>query len=387
MVVAVRLRWCAAAVACLAGRVGGVGFVYPDFNVTTGLSFNGNASVSSCGESGTSNPNPAYGYNPSHGVVSTYSERGLVREGVEGFERSTMLTDPGTDGAALDETRAGFGHRDAASAGGYAAAPRGECPARLRLTGSAPQRSGSVWRAARAQVLQGFTTTFSFQITDLSRDCRVVRDNRFSTNRYESCSVHGGDGFAFVLHDDPAAELALGAGGSQLGFGGLVNGLAVEFDAWYNPELGDLFEDHVTAFASVGALSAGAAQALHTPVPLRLADGAVHSARVTYLPFFDNDLAHKMQASSSALQFARDNGEGYRLGTLVVYVDDMTLPVVAVPINLSTLITVPGGYAVAGFTAATGRSWASHDVLSWRFCETPSAEECEGQAPNTTYTP
>ena len=51
--------------------------------------------------------------------------------------------------------------------------------------------------------------------------------------------VAGGDGFAFVLHDNGFSH-ALGVGASSMGYGGIDNSIAFEFDTWYNSELGDL---------------------------------------------------------------------------------------------------------------------------------------------------
>ena len=57
--------------------------------------------------------------------------------------------------------------------------------------------------------------------------------------------VHGGDGFAFVIHLDPNATKTLGQPGEGLGYAGIRNSLVVEFDTWYNPSQGDHFTDHV----------------------------------------------------------------------------------------------------------------------------------------------
>lgn len=116
-----------------------------------------------------------------------------------------------------------FGHRDefdlAATAG---------CSSRLRLTPSHPSKAGSVWYQSRVPVLKGFETTFSWKITDHSVECTDYVDRSFSQNVHKSCTVHGGDGFAFVLHGDPAEASALGGDGEQLGYGGISNSLAVE---------------------------------------------------------------------------------------------------------------------------------------------------------------
>lgn len=52
---------------------------------------------------------------------------------------------------------------------------------------------------------------------------------------YTHCRSRGGDGIAFVIQEqDPRA---LGAGGAGLGYTGIENSLAVEFDTFYNSEL------------------------------------------------------------------------------------------------------------------------------------------------------
>ena len=74
---------------------------------------------------------------------------------------------------------------------------------------------------------------------------------RRSVTRAQSCMVHGADGFAFVLHGDSNATATLGAGGEGMGYAGIRNAIAVEFDTWYNPDAGDLFTDHVRCVCDV----------------------------------------------------------------------------------------------------------------------------------------
>ena len=56
--------------------------------------------------------------------------------------------------------------------------------------------------------------------------------------------VNGADGMAFVLHNDPFGANALGGGGGGLGAGGLLNGLAIQFDTWQNVNQGDITAKH-----------------------------------------------------------------------------------------------------------------------------------------------
>lgn len=355
-----------------------------DFNSTLGLSFVGDARTTSCEEhEAAGDDHPAYGYDARHGLeVPPMTElRELDESSDESVSETTTMTTPERESGSEpgQGSRAGFGHRSSSSS--TTSSEDEDCAVRLRLTGPAPAQTGAVWLSERANVLQGFSTVFSFQLTSLSRSCRLVRDASFSWKKYESCTVHGGDGLAFVVHGDDADVGALGDSGADMGFGGLRNALAVELDIWYNPEAGDVvLRDHVTVLASQhGEALKVAEHQLHAPVVHDLADGAVHTMRVVYFPYLNMDLKDFFRTSDRAQKlFVKDMGEGYRLGTLAIWMDGATDPIVALPINLSAILQhLPENKAVVGFTAATGRSWAAHDVLAWTFCEDYQNEDCQ----------
>lgn len=364
----------------LVGEANAFGFQYADFNQTDGLEFNGDAITSSCEEKDdpADQSQPAYGYQPRHGRTSPATNLHLLTETVEDVRDMRIDTAKRADAYDLETNLASIGHRDDYFFGGFRDLEENDCSVRLRLTSSQPYQIGSVWRKEEANVLQGFSTKFTFQVSDLSRACSIVRDASFSSKRYESCSVHGGDGFAFVMQTDSNTRNALGRGGAELGFGGLENAVAVEFDIWYNPDRGDSFEDHVTIFASgpTGELQPLEDQQLHIPQPYPLADGQIHSARVVYYPFLNLDLVAYFHVTSVTTAFLKDNGEGYRLGTMAIFMDNSTEPLVATPVNLSTMLALDENQALVGFTSSTGRSWASHDILSWTFCESHDDETC-----------
>ena len=214
-------------------------FRYRDFNNTNGLVFNGAAFSSSCEDSqkGKEAKNhPAYAYQPNHGVEFSAADVFTRREGTDRIEEVTEEPSEESEGAYISAHTAGFGHRDTDHFDGFGDSTQVDCPVRLRLTPSAPYQRGSVWRTVGHHLIKGFTTEFEFQITDLSKTCSRVRDTSFSTRIYESCVVHGGDGFAFLIHADDNGTSALGLGGGQIGYGGMTNALAVEFDTRYNPD-------------------------------------------------------------------------------------------------------------------------------------------------------
>ena len=56
----------------------------------------------------------------------------------------------------------------------------------------------------------------------------------------------------------------------------------------------------------------------------------------------------------------------YDQGTIYVYIDDMTTPLISVPYNLNN-IGLNNGKAWIGFTAGTGWQYQDQNILSWQF--------------------
>ena len=217
-------------------------------------------------------------------------------------------------------------------------------------------------------------------MSDHSRVCSYHVEPTFSLKHHRSCAVHGGDGFAFVIHaNDKNATGAIGGDGQDLGYGGISNSIAVEFDMWTNVDTqgsNDIFHDHVSIHsASVHPNSPEASTALGYSRAADLADGNVHTVRIQYLSYLETKYFDQMTANDNLLPYLKDNGEGRRLGTLAVFLNEGIegdKPLLAIPLNLSVLLDLPQSLAYAGFTAATGRNWEKHDIISWHWCETGS---------------
>jgi len=354
----------------LLGRGASSDFLYTDFNMTQSIIFNGAAGTTSCVDlEGTR-------YGEYQGKADKTEFATPVVEGqtlIDRTARTTTTDDPSTTGG-IARNLAGFSHRD-----DYRQAKQGKCPVRCRLTPSGPSEAGSIWYHIPISVMKGFETIFTFQVFDHSRECSEHRDPAFSTTLYKSCAVHGGDGFAFVLHRDPNETHTLGETGRGLGYEGIENSLAVEFDTWYNPDTNttatgvDLSIDHIAVHSrSTEANSAMESAALGQQRPHPIADGQVHLAKVTYLPYLAHEYLPRFSATPNLVQFIKDNDENRRVGTLVVYIDEgieEDNPIIAIPINLSILLRLPQDQAYVGFTASTGSKWEKHDILSWIWCD------------------
>ena len=94
---------------------------------------------------------------------------------------------------------------------------------RLRITPAAENQVGAAWLSDRVDVQNGFTTSFQFQIT-----------NRGGyTPDWEPGVVNdGADGFTFTIQNESPSARGLYASG--IGYYGITNSLAIEFDTWNN---------------------------------------------------------------------------------------------------------------------------------------------------------
>jgi hypothetical protein len=196
---------------------------------------------------------------------------------------------------------------------------------------------------------------------------------------YANCKSTGGDGFAFVIQGNNSS--ALGNAGIGLGYDGLENSVAVEFDTYFNHEALDPYENHISVHtrgwrqpnSSNHTYSIG-----HTNAVQMLSDGKL-TGRIKYVPFFDIDIlaSSSFVASPNILSFFENsnfqqggNSDWNKagLGVLSVYIENLDTPVLSVPLHLSATLNLNRGRAYVGFTAATGdETHQAHEINSWYF--------------------
>ncbi|CAM9370870.1 unnamed protein product [Ectocarpus sp. 8 AP-2014] len=318
-------------------------FVYADFNSTHGLTFAGASGTTACANI------TELEYGNVHGDADQLqgSLDTVTREVGEEVVTTDVRTSELGEHSRIIPVQAGFGNREAVQQSPDAGGSR--CRVRSRLTPSLPSKAGAMWYSLPVPVTRGFETLFTFQITDHSRMCTEHTDPLFSRRLHSTCSVRGGDGLAFVVHRDPAEAEAVGGAGADMGYGGLRDSLAVELDHRYNPgaDSGDLVYDHVGVHSGGpgGDNSALTSAELAPPVAWDLADGEHHLVKVVkYFPRVATEYLKHFAATPNLVPFLKDNGEGRRLGTLVVWLDDGIAsdePLLAVPLNLSVLLDLP----------------------------------------------
>ena len=258
----------------------------------------------------------------------------------------------------------------------------------LRLTNGFPAidatrlENSTAWFTLQQPVNSGFTTYFKFQIHSAGICCTP------------------GDGLAFVVQNAATTDAtygatgagitALGAGSGGLGYAGIRNSLAVEFDtftnAWdptanhvavqscgmqtngpvHDPGTYTIGTNHNVSSCLVGSLATGINSSIpHLGVSCgtsSCADGAPHEVVIEYTPP------------------AIANGNG----TLVVWIDPTfitgthtptaTAPkAINIPYNIDNTynsqgVSLSGGTSAwVGFTASQTIMPQAHDVLAWEF--------------------
>lgn len=195
----------------------------------------------------------------------------------------------------------------------------------LRITPSSAtvQQAGAFWSSTKVPVQQGFETVFQFQITDPL--------------------YGGGDGFAFVIQNDTAT--ALGAAGAYIGYAGIPNSLAVEFDVWENDNVGDPNGNHIsiqTRGTDPNSVDHTYSLGATTNIP-DMKDSAIHTVKID------------LQSDTMGITFD---------GVFVL----------SAHVKLDSILTLDNGNAWVGFTAGSWTARENHDIRSWMFgshCGTP----------------
>jgi hypothetical protein len=199
-------------------------------------------------------------------------------------------------------------------------------PSRYCFAGSAKQdndatiltpnefaQSGGYWLREKVSVVDGFETTFSFEI-----------------------SHEGAEGFAFVIQNT-----GCGVGADKpyvIPYHGLVNSLAIEFDTWPNPNLNDPSRYHVAVNTNGrGPNSTDHNYSLATAVTSSFADGEEHRVKIRYLP-----------------------------GTLRIYLDNLEKPLLDVPVDIDGRLELDNGRAWVGFVGGTGTAAQMQRIKNWK---------------------
>jgi glucose/arabinose dehydrogenase len=185
----------------------------------------------------------------------------------------------------------------------------------LRLTPAVNNQRGSSFYTTPVAVNTGtsFSSQFQFRL---------------------SGGTNGADGLAFVIQG--GAATALGSGGGGVGYAGLGNSLAIEFDTYQNA--GDPNNNHISLLRNGSTTALANANS-----PVDLNGGQLVNVWVEY------------------------NGSSDRLD---VYLSNGAVKPTAATLSATVdLAATVGSQAYVGFSAATGGLNNAHEVTSWKFSD------------------
>lgn len=202
----------------------------------------------------------------------------------------------------------------------------------VRLTTANQNVAGAAWVRERVQVSKGFDIKFSFRMRDGNDNGQI------------DLGSPGADGIVLYLQN--RFPTVLGRSGSGIGYDEGASGLAVEFDAYLNPEYSDPNGSHIAVQAGDGVRT----RAWHVKpflkglatagVPSFVADGSTYYCRVRL-------------AGTTLAVFC---GKGALPTTPLLEVPD---------VSISEILSLTSdGAAYLGFTSSTGRSAQVHELLS-----------------------
>ncbi|NND97094.1 MAG: DUF4347 domain-containing protein [Pirellulaceae bacterium] len=144
---------------------------------------------------------------------------------------------------------------------------------------------------------------------------------------------NGADGMTFVVQGDPAGSLAIGQTGGGLGYAGINNSVAIEFDTYANAD--DVNDNHLSVLVNGNVA---------TPI-----------ATKTY--------AVDLNGGADKYAWIDYNGTN---NVLAVYLSETaTKPTNPLLVTNVDLLGIVGSQAYAGFSAGTGGLANNHDLIDW----------------------
>jgi hypothetical protein len=214
----------------------------------------------------------------------------------------------------------------------------------IRLTPSESEKHGAFWSEYPVKISKGFSTEFRFSTSQGKN-----KDN-------SEKSYPGADGLALVIQNNN--NETLGTAGGGIGYEGIPNSLAIEFDMFANDS--NQIENYKDPNGNHIAVQSNKLKP----------NSARHQseAQVYLLP------ALFTMKSDSTIYVVKINYNGIDK-KLSFYFDYNQKPFKKIfeisDFKIEDFVQLTNGKAYVGFTAATGTSYQNHDILSWSFCPQP----------------
>ena len=211
----------------------------------------------------------------------------------------------------------------------------------LRLAPASSNKIGSAFYTQKLVQNNKFSTSFAFKLSNYGGS---ISESNSGTN---SSQRLGADGITFVIQSN--SNTTTGSNGGDLGYKGINNSVAVEFDTYNNGSSGDYSDsnnNHI-AIDFNGSINHSNNALVCTNLKgqgFDLKDANYHYAWIDY---DGTTLTIRLSNTSSRAD---------------------SVQVLSQSINISSYIGSNGAYV--GFTAATGGNYQNHDILKWYYNDT-----------------
>ena len=210
----------------------------------------------------------------------------------------------------------------------------------LRITDNTYVERGAVWYKNKVKVRDGFETKFKFKIHNATGGNGGREDGGYT----------GADGFAFVMQSE--SNMAMGGTASDMGYGGIKNAFAIEFDQYKNTnEKYKDYRDPNGNHIGIQYAKNRAITAEHLPETFIMTKGVdVNSNGTEYYC--------KIVYSTSEKNLKLFLNTSPKFSTPLITIPDF---------NLDNYIETSNNVFI-GFTGGTGLHTEIHDILDWEFC-------------------
>ncbi|KQY81609.1 MULTISPECIES: L-type lectin-domain containing protein [Roseateles] len=233
----------------------------------------------------------------------------------------------------------------------------GACGSTLTCVGSAADTAAGELRVTPASGGAGA----GYSTAAIALGAGATFSTTFQFRMSQAAGIDPADGFTFVL---AKTNTGLGGSGGGMGYYGVANSVAIEFDTFDNGETG--------ASNHVGLDINGS-----------LASSPVSSPYgVSYCHLFDNSYLNDGCMSNGKVwtAFINYDGTSQKLNVSVQQEGLALLQLITdYSLDIASNLTVNEAYV--GFTAATGAGLQNHDILNWRLANDTSIGTDPGRLP------
>lgn len=219
----------------------------------------------------------------------------------------------------------------------------------LTLVGNAAQ-SGNVLRVTPAA---GSQAGAAYSTSPITLGASATFSTTFQFRLSNPGGIHAADGITFVLAANPTG---LGGTGVGMGYSGVPNSVAIEFDTYNNAGFG------------LGNNDGNSSNHVAVDVNGSLTNSALHNV----YGIQTCDAPYGPGCMSNGNVWTATIGYDGATKLLSVAVKDAAMAVADVAINsyfIDIAAALGTNTAFVGFTAATGAGWENQDILNWQFAD------------------